>query len=412
MSAAWVLCLIVTFTGQQVPVVKAQDPLAPPEPPAGLVPTSFQPADRLDAPGLPLDLFGLTNSTWYAQLETIFWNRTLSDIPVGYHLGAVAINNGVPPNFVDLNQADTRAFGTQDLDFSSKPGLRFLVGRTIWVDPCDDRGCVAKPEEMPDALRSLSLELGYLGLLQKHQASVYYAAHPNTPEGALVSRFGSPGPANTLTPVLWPFDQASIASLVYRSRFDSAELNLRYATSASKKMPLDLLAGVRFVKLQENLDYLAASNVFLNTTVPSQAGLYSTRTDNDLIGLQVGGDLSYRLSSAFSLTGRSRGGLLVNSASQRSNVNGTLMATSLPYGDIGAANSVGLAGLFEFGIQTNYQLSQNLTLHVGYQGLFLSDLSTAPRQLNWNTEYGGRNGLDRNGNLFFFGPAAGIEWKW
>jgi hypothetical protein len=294
------------------------------------------------------------------------------------------------------------------LDFSPRPGLRFLIGRTIWSDPCDDRGCVAKPEEIPDAVRSMSIELGYLGLFKNYRATAQYTG--NNVDSTLISRFAQPGPGNTFTPIVFPFDQANITSLVYRSRFDSGELNLRYSTQ-NGRMPFDLLAGVRFVKLQENFDYTAA-NTMIVSPLNLPPGMYTTRTDNDLIGLQVGGDLGYQLTSSWNVVGRGRGGLLVNSATQRSNVTGTLMATNMPFVDAGAGNGVGLASLFEFGIHTNYQLTPNLSLSVGYQGLFLSDLSTAPRQLNWSTEPGSRNGLDRNSSLFFFGPAAGLEWRW
>jgi hypothetical protein len=406
MSAAWVIALLTCFTFQDVPVVKAQEPWLGDGAPLAL-PSSFQPMERLDAPNAWLqELRWTAPSAWYGQVEGVWYDRTQPHVNVGYNLGAVGLHGN---SLVDLFSGDNRALGTRDLDFSARPGLRFLVGRTIWADPCDDRGCVAKPEEISEAMQSLSIELGYLGLFRNYKASAHYTG--SSPDSALISRFANQGPPNSFTPVLAPFDQATIASLMYRSRFDSAELNLRYSSHTSQRMPFDLLAGVRFVKLQENLDYMSA-NTMLASPLPMQPGLYTTRTDNDLIGLQVGGDLSYRLTSNLSLMGRGRGGLLVNSATQRSNVNGTLMASSMMYNDVGAGAGVGLASMFEFGIHTNYQLSPNLSLMVGYQGLFLSDLSTAPRQLNWNTEPGNRNALDRNGSLFFFGPAAGFEWRW
>ena len=71
-----------------------------------------------------------------------------------------------------------------------------------------------------------------------------------------------------------------------------------------------------------------------------------------------------------------------------------------------------MASLFEFGIHTNFQLNSNLSLQLGYQGLYLNDLSTAPRQFQFGLDPASRHGLDRTGSLFFFGPAAGIEWKW
>jgi hypothetical protein len=416
MSAAWVLAVLLLLIDPPVPVVRGH------EPPGGeaslFTPASFRPAENWNQNGEPLDIFSLSReTTWYMQAQAFLLDRTVPNAIVGAHLGPVGVDPVAPFRLIDLSAGDNRFLSTGDLDLSSRPGLRFLVGRTIWADPCDDRGCVAKPDEELDSLRALSLELGYLGLAQRYRSSVQYAASPNPPDGAILSRFAQAAPGHAYIPVLWPFDQASMASLLYRSRFDSAELNLRYsrlvgASLSSGLSHLDLLAGVRFVKVQENLDYLAASSTFLNTPVPMQTGLYSTRTDNDLIGLQLGGDLNYRLSSALSLVGRGRGGLLVNSASQRSNVNGILVSTGAGYNDIGAGSNVGLAGMFEFGIHTNYQVSPNLTLMIGYQGLFLSDLSTAPRQLNWGAEFGSRNGLERNGSLFFFGPAAGIEWRW
>lgn len=406
MSAAWVITLLILFTFDDVPIVQAQEPWPPGNVPFGSVPSTFRPQERLDAPNQPVDLYSMpTTSPWYGRAEVVWFDRTNPHVDVGYNLGAVGMING---KLVDLDPSDNRALGTRDLDFSSRPGLRFLVGRTIWTDPCDDRGCVAKPEDIPDTIRSLSVELGYLGLFKNYRASVQYSG--NGGDSTLISRFAQPGPNNTFTPVVWPFDQATIATLTYRSRFDSAELNLRYSTQTSR-MPFDLLAGVRFVKVQENFDYMTA-NTMLASPLALPPGLYTTRTDNDLVGLQVGGDLAYQFTSSWNVVGRGRGGLLVNSATQRSNVTGTLMATNTPFVDSGAGNGVGLASLLEFGLHTNYQLTPNLTLTVGYQGLFLGDLSTAPRQLSWSTEPGSRNGLDRNSSLFFFGPAAGLEWRW
>jgi hypothetical protein len=403
MSAAWVCLCLILLIGDQAPVVKADEWSSPFDPPGSFVPPELAQAALLDPSFATQALAPL----WYGEAGAVFYDRTRHGATLGLQLGAVGqLPGGM---FFDINPSDNHLVSTQDLDFSTRPGLRFLVGRTIWVDPCDDRGCVAKPDDTPESFRALSAELGYLGLVQQRKSMTYLAA----PDGSIISKFATLGPANTYTPVLWPFDHAAYSSLVYRSRFDSAELNLRYSTGPSARMPIDLLAGVRFVKLQENLDYLAAnpSNVF-GLTSPLPVGLYSTKTDNDLIGLQVGGDLSYRVTPNLSLIGKGRGGLLVNSATQRSNVTGTLIATNALFSDTGAGSGVGLAGLFEFGIHTNYQLSRNINLMFGYQGLFLSDLSTAPRQLNWSPELGGRNGLDRNGSLFFFGPAAGIEWKW
>lgn len=406
MPALWVICCLVMCQGPAVPVVRADE--GPPL--VGTEPASFlSQMDRDAAPSIR-ELLVPTPFDWYADLNILYLDRTLSQIQFGTNLGAVQTFGN---SFSDLNPNDNRSFGTRDLDLKPQPGLRFLIGRTIWADPCDDRGCVAKPCEQTDFMRSLSIELGYMGLLQQQQATARTSANPSTPNGALISRFINTD-GDLLTPVLWPFDFGNTASLSYRSRFDSAELNLRYSTQASNRLPIDVLAGVRYVKVQENLDYYSANP---NPHIPSLLsaspyGAYSSRTDNDLIGLQVGGDLSYRLTSAWNLMGRGRGGLLVNSASQRSSLSGTLVSSSLPYNDSGAASGVGFAGLFEFGIHTNYQLSNNISLMVGYQGLFLSDLSTAQRQFMFNPEPGSRNALDRNGNLFYFGPAMGIEWKW
>jgi len=401
MSAAWVYCLLLFLVGDQVPVVKADDSWSPFDPPVSFVPPERTFGDS------PFDYHGPSLDGWYGSVGAAFLDRTIPQTHIGSNLGATAPLGG--STFVDVNPHDNRLIATKDLDFSPRPGLRFLVGRTIWADPCDDRGCVAKPDETSETFRMLSAEVGYLGQVQQRTSVTVLAA----PDGSIISRFATPGASNSYSPVLWPFDHANFASLVYRSRFDSAELNLRYSTRYGSRMPVDLLAGVRFVKLQENLDFMAANggNPF-GLTAPLPVGLYSTRTDNDLIGLQVGGDLSYRLTSNLSLVGKGRYGLLVNSATQRSNVNGTLIASNAPYNDMGAGSGVGLAGLFEFGIHTNYQLSPNLNLMFGYQGLFLSDLSTASRQLSWSTDLGSRNGLDRNSNLFFFGPAAGIELRW
>lgn len=403
MTAGWVVCLLLLLIDGPVPVVRADD--SPFQ--LGIAPTSFLPGDEYQTDVRFSDLITPSVFDWYGYSGVVFLDRSMHSASFGTSLGAVQ-STGQGNSFVDLNPNDNRSISTGDLDSGLKPGLRFLVGRTIWADPCDDRGCVAKGADTPEPMRSLSLELGYLGVLQQ-QSTVRYNANPQAPNGTIISRLASLGSDGVYTPVLWPFDNANTNTLSYRSRFDSAELNLRYST-ANGRMPIDVLAGIRYMKWQENLD-LQASNTISHLPV-SPYGAYTTRTDNDLIGLQIGSDLSYRVTSAWSLIGRGRGGLLVNSASQRNNLNGTLLSSSMPLNDTGTASGVGFAGLFEFGIHTNYQLTSNLSLMVGYQGLYLSDLSTAPRQGLWNSELGNRNSLDRNGSLFFFGPAAGIEWKW
>ncbi|HQR06218.1 MAG TPA: Lpg1974 family pore-forming outer membrane protein [Gemmatales bacterium] len=403
MTAEWVVCLLLLLIDGPVPVVRADD--SPFQ--LGIVPSTFMPGNQYDSGVRFTDLITPSVFDWYGYAGVAFLDRTMHSANFGTSLGAIQ-STGQGNSFIDLNPNDNHLITTGDLNSGPTPGLRFLIGRTIWTDPCDDRGCVAKNDDMPEPMRTLSLELGYLGLLQQ-QSTVRYNANPAVPNGTIVSRLANVSNDGTYTPVLWPFDNANTNTLTYRSRFDSAELNLRYTTANSGRMPIDVLAGIRYLKWQENLD-LQASNTISH--LPTPYGAYSTRTDNDLIGLQVGSDLSYRLTSAWSLIGRGRGGLLVNSASQRNNLNGTLVASSLPLNDTGAASGVGFAGLFEFGIHTNYQLTSNLSLMVGYQGLYLSDLSTAPRQGLWNPELTNRNTLDRNGSLFFFGPAAGIEWRW
>ena len=409
MPALWVLLLSICFQSP-VPVVRADD--------AGTI-GAYSPAPVTFVPHPEDETFHLHDYLtphlfdWYSELSFVYLNRTLSDVSVGYHLGAIE-SIGPGASYQDVNPFDNRVVATSDMDVGSQPGLRFLVGRTIWADPCDDRGCVAKPNDAPDVMRRLSVELGYLGLLHQHQSTVRYQANPLTPNGTLASRFANRNVGDMYQPTLYPFDYATLNTLTYRSRFDSAELNLRYSTQANNRMPVDMLAGVRYMKLQENFDFFAANT---GPSLPglinaAPTGLYSTRTDNDMIGLQVGGDLSLRLNSHWSLMGRGRGGLLVNSASQRSNLNGTLVATSSPFSDSGTGSGVGMASLFEFGLHTNLQINDPLSLMFGYQGLYLNDLSTAPRQFQWNSDMGGRNTLDRNGSLFFFGPAAGIEWRW
>jgi hypothetical protein len=409
MTALWVILLCTCYQGP-VPVVRADDATLGPQ---TSTPVTFLPNHSPEHELSIREMLAPSLFDWYGELSFVYLDRTVPDMQFGINLGGIQpLNAGA--TFFDLNTTDNRSISTDDMNMGSQPGLRFLVGRTIWADPCDDRGCVAKPNETPEVMRRLSIELGYLGMLHQHQVTNRITANPTTPSGALVSRFVQNGNSGTYQPVLYPFDYATLNTLTYRSRFDSAELNLRYSTQAGRRMPLDVLAGVRYMKVQENFDFFAANTgpTLPGLTNASPTGLYSTRTDNDMIGLQIGGDLSYRLTNGWSLMGRGRGGLLINSASQRSNLNGTLVATSNPYSETGSGSGVGMASLFEFGLHTNFQLSDNLSLMVGYQGLYLNDLSTAPRQFQWNIDQGSRNGLDRHGSLFFFGPAAGIEWRW
>ncbi|MCR4411643.1 MAG: hypothetical protein NUV77_04355, partial [Thermoguttaceae bacterium] len=226
-------------------------------------------------------------------------------------------------------------------------------------------------------------------------------------------------------------DWANAMAARYNSRLESAELNLvlrprgrpdrlvlhpsgRWQRECQPGNYWSFLVGLRYFDAAERfeLDGRSVLNVDANRDgdlgdpgdlVNAVAtGTYVTRTDNDLLGFQIGTDLMFR-QCVWEWGFRFKVAPLVNMAEQEAHV-----VTADPvFGDRSVAfrdSNTELAGLIEFGVVGNYKLRPNLAVHAAYDIAWLTGVALAPDQAITPGK------IDAEGGFFFQGLTVGLEW--
>jgi hypothetical protein len=108
-------------------------------------------------------------------------------------------------------------------------------------------------------------------------------------------------------------DFADRQSVALSSELDNAELNLRHrSVSANCMWHSSMLVGVRYLRLREDLIYA--------TEAAAGEMSYQLKTDNDLVGAQLGGDLFLCLTPRLKVGGEIEAGVYGTYSKQRTNV--------------------------------------------------------------------------------------------
>ncbi len=154
-----------------------------------------------------------------------------------------------------------------------------------------------------------------------------------------------------------PADNATDYDLNYTSRLKNIELNSWFRHSPTKRTGY----GIRHINLDETFDVLSGGNI--------ASGLFS-RTDNDLWGLTRMWERRRPLYNRMTLIGGVDAGLYLN----RVKVN----VDTLNVDDSSEAKN--LAGSLGFNVGLEYQVADNVTLRLGYEGLGLFGVGLASTQ--------------------------------
>ncbi len=186
---------------------------------------------------------------------------------------------------------------------------------------------------------------------------------------------------------------------LYDSRFISAEFNAHY------RMPqlvqgCTVLLGIRAIRLDERLNITLTDP---NAALPDE--LVRTRTNNRLIGLQLGVDKVFANDCSWCLKFTGRAGLYGNNGHQRSRL--ISLATppvTFPAGEDGG----NLAFQAELGVSGKFRLSPCANLIASYRVMFLDGVALAPDQIS-ATNFLTRTGYDSNGSLLLHGVTIGVE---
>ncbi|MCO8123974.1 hypothetical protein NHH03_19675 [Stieleria sp. TO1_6] len=196
--------------------------------------------------------------------------------------------------------------------------------------------------------------------------------------------------------VLDPFSNANVQYQAYTSEYWSGELNKTLVGWDVAKV----LIGGRYISIEE--DYLLASQ---QTAGNTSASLRS-QTENALVGIQGGLDLLYPIAQHVYTDFRGRAGAYANFA--ESNVDLRNQGSSVIRRN---RDDTELAGVFEIGGGIRYQMGEMLSIRAGGEMWYITNVATAPDQINTAvTNNLGRN-IDIDQGLFYYGVNIGAELR-
>jgi len=332
-----------------------ETPHAPPV--AGTVPAIAQTVEaEPDEPASP---------RWSVQAEALFLDRDIPDV------------------VTTVDRATDEEFGTDDLSFDLDTGIRWRIG--YHFSPAN------------------SVEFGGFGLIN-HQDVDSFTSSILSPSGEVLRAAFNP---DATDPEASNFAQTFRQSINYSAETTNLELNYRHTLPRSSGgWQGSLLAGLRYLSLTEDFRLTSTDedpDIFPGTSV----GRYRIDADNDGIGLQVGGDLSYQFAQNFDIALRFRTGLLLNNASQDSEIRNDLGGQTVTTD--GDGSNTEISPVVELGAFLNWALSRQVSLNAGYSFLLFGNMALAPEQFAGSNNFSDSlSGLDR-GSVIYHGPSLGIQ---
>ncbi|HUG71231.1 MAG TPA: hypothetical protein VMM76_26005 [Pirellulaceae bacterium] len=297
---------------------------------------------------------------------------------------------------------------TDDLDFDDDLGFRLTASKQIFA--------------------GATLEFTYLGLLDWSAAAVNRPAEFEDDIFSVLSDFGTNPAPDPNVPGSGGFDQTDRARehrISSTSSIDNFELNIRKRfTAPNCRLQYSWLAGVRYLYLLEDFEYftLGGDDDLVQPGLQSRGSMdYDVQARNSLTGLQVGGDAWLNLVPGVNVGGDIKAGVYGNYVNQTTNI---LATTSDPAGDVMFAESVNnydLAMIADANMYFMWRLGPHWTVRAGYNFMFIEGVALGPENVNAVVPAfftGGVPGavrvssLNEDGNVFYHGGFAGLEFVW
>lgn len=354
-------------------------PAGPADLPLPLQSTVGPPGMLMAEPPAPVYSSGTTyyNGSWY--VATDFMLLSLNE-PREVRLGAE-----VSPVSLFTNRADSYSF---------EPGMRITLGRFLRND---------------EAGQDRLLEVTYAGLFSWSSEATFAGVSPGDLDTVL-------GPGGTSAP---GFENGVLQAFEAETRWDSVEVNLRlrsrpprdqlvmrpngqWMRKESSSQIREVLIGIRGGFFEDRFGYAS------ETANPAQdAGQYLVSANNNLLGIQFGGELLQK-QPTWHVGVRGKLGPMLNFVERDSRVR-TLVGgvATTRRGSQAETNVVFLSELSAF---AGYQVGPHLSLRVAYEFAYLNGLARASENLGLDPV--GFPELNTGGDALLQGLSVGGELIW
>ncbi|MBW3598669.1 MAG: hypothetical protein KY475_15525 [Planctomycetes bacterium] len=286
-------------------------------------------------------------------------------------------------DFTSLGAGGPIVLSTDNLDFDEEPGFR-LMG-SLLLQP------------------GTNLEGGYFGMFEwATQAAVASGANDLF---SAYSEFGAIAPPN-----LPEANNSSLQAIAYSTELHNWELNIRRRwVSPNCRAHTSFLVGARYLVLNEDFSYFIQNGA---VTAESTGTLVQTR--NDIYGFQTGGDLlvcivpGVKVGVNFKAT---LGGLRTENETLIRLVRPVDPAANQEFRELVGNEDIAVVG--EGGLESIFELTEHMTLRMGYQLLFVDGVALAPENFNSDFRFGIRDPLiNDNGDVLYHGFQLGAEYTW
>jgi hypothetical protein len=200
---------------------------------------------------------------------------------------------------------------------------------------------------------------------------------------------------------LW--DNADGMSLSFQNELIDAEINSRYFDGACGT-EVECLIGLRFINQSEKLEIFTNDDGRQLTIIPQTEATYTSKTNNRLLGPQVGAALTQQLTERLSFSCNAKLALFANYA----DIEILLKRGDGFIGLDGGQQKWGISALTDTGIFLHCNGSC-WRLRLGYRALWIYGLATAQDQVDF--DLGNERGRgDVSGSILYHGPMAAIDF--
>jgi|GEM_PF-2441361 len=199
------------------------------------------------------------------------------------------------------------------------------------------------------------------------------------------------------------FINAQMANLHFSSNFQTAEANYweHVTPRRCNYFSYSWIAGFRYIDLDESLNI-----AFMRA---GDRSTYSIKTSNDLYGGQFGLNIQVNPYPRWSWDFTLKGGIFANDAHQRTFLGDFNNRVALR--DYGKSKTVA-AYMGDGSVTLTAQLWNHLNIHIGYEGIYLANLSLATEQLDKRCAVScceeSKQKMNTKGDAFIQGGFAGI----
>ena len=380
---------------------------------------------------------------WYSQQDFVLLLR--ADLPT-VHLAVE--RDGLDAAQGRASPSATNSMSSRAADFTYEAGVRITIGKILGRDVAN---------------RDHSLDVRYFGLFDYTGAAAIAEVNPaddlapNDPNGITVSGIdtllgtveanSTLGGTSTLgfarfNPVDG-FDLSTTQQIRYEANLNSVEMNYmigarpardrlvmqpdgRWVRHATPSKVRGMFAGLRYIRQHESFNYTADGRANLApivqgaavvngaTGVVQRRGDYRVDTENDLFGIQLGGEwLQKRTDWVFGAEGRVGGFLnfanrdsrLIQVVDQDLGNAVDLLTTTRTQG----LDDETLTFLSEVHVYLAYYLRPNTSVRVGYNFLYLNGMATATNNLGLQGEF---PKFELTGDSLYHGMTLGFNMTW